>query len=108
MLNDKVEELEIVAKELLDKEIIFQSDLERLIGKRPFAKETTYEAFTKKEKSNGVDDENIKDAKEKEVTDNAEEKEVTDNADGQEDTQTNERDGSSEPKAISSRKEDSK
>lgn len=108
LLNDKVEELEIVAKELLDKEIIFQSDLERLIGKRPFAKETTYEAFTKKEKSNGVDDENIKDAKEKEVTDNAEEKEVTDNADGQEDTQTNERDGSSEPKAISSRKEDSK
>ncbi len=55
LLQDKVEELEIVAKELLDKEIIFQSDLERLIGKRPFAKDTTYETYTKKEKSNGQD-----------------------------------------------------
>jgi AFG3 family protein len=41
-----VKELEIVAKELLEKEIIFQSDLERLIGKRPFEKETTYQEFT--------------------------------------------------------------
>jgi len=29
--------LEVIAKELLEKEILFQSDLERLIGKRPFA-----------------------------------------------------------------------
>jgi AFG3 family protein len=48
LLNHKREQLEILAKELLEKEILFQSDLERLIGKRPFAKETTYEAFTKK------------------------------------------------------------
>ena len=46
LLTDKKEQLEILAKELLDKEIIFQSDLEGLIGKRPFAKETTYQAFT--------------------------------------------------------------
>jgi cell division protease FtsH len=46
LLNSKREELEIVAKELLEKEIIFQSDLERLIGKRPFEKQTTYQAFT--------------------------------------------------------------
>jgi AFG3 family protein len=32
---------------LLKKEIIFQSDLEKLIGKRPFNKPTTYEAYTK-------------------------------------------------------------
>jgi AFG3 family protein len=38
--------LEVVAKELLEKEIIFQSDLERLIGKRPFAQQTTYQKFT--------------------------------------------------------------
>ena len=38
--------LEIIAKELLEKEILFQSDLERLIGKRPFAHQTTYEKFT--------------------------------------------------------------
>jgi cell division protease FtsH len=32
----------------LEKEILFQADLERLIGKRPFEKETTYQAFTNK------------------------------------------------------------
>lgn len=46
LLTDKKEQLEILAKELLDKEIIFQSDLEGLIGKRPFEKETTYQAYT--------------------------------------------------------------
>ncbi len=46
LLIHKKKQLSIVAKELLDKEIIFQSDLERLIGKRPFAKQTTYQAFT--------------------------------------------------------------
>ncbi|WP_297335112.1 ATP-dependent zinc metalloprotease FtsH [Algoriphagus sp.] len=48
LLKDKREELEILAKELLEKEILFQSDLEKLIGKRPFEKETTYQAFTNK------------------------------------------------------------
>ena len=46
LLLDKREQLEVIAKELLEKEIIFQSDLERLIGKRPFEKQTTYQAFT--------------------------------------------------------------
>ncbi len=46
LLKRKKDKLEIVAKELLEKEIIFQSDLERLIGKRPFKRPTTYEAFT--------------------------------------------------------------
>jgi AFG3 family protein len=46
LLSDKQDLLEIIAKELLEKEIIFQSDLERLIGKRPFAHQTTYEAYT--------------------------------------------------------------
>jgi AFG3 family protein len=40
------DKLEILAKELLEKEILFQSDLERLIGKRPFAAQTTYQKFT--------------------------------------------------------------
>ncbi len=48
LLKSKRAEVETLAKELLEKEILFQSDLEKLIGKRPFAKETTYEAFTKK------------------------------------------------------------
>ena len=40
------EHLEILAKELLEKEILFQADLERLIGKRPFENQTTYQKFT--------------------------------------------------------------
>lgn len=46
LLIDKRDKLETIAKELLEKEILFQADLERLIGKRPFAQETTYQAFT--------------------------------------------------------------
>ena len=46
LLIEKKDELEIIAQELLEKEIIFQSDLVRLIGKRPFNKATTYEEFT--------------------------------------------------------------
>lgn len=46
LLEDHREHLEIIAKELLEKEILFQADLERLIGKRPFAHQTTYEKFT--------------------------------------------------------------
>lgn len=52
LLIDKQKELEIVAQELLEKEIIFQSDLEKLIGKRPFERPTTYEEFTNR-KVNG-------------------------------------------------------
>ncbi len=46
LLSHHREKLEIIAKELLEKEILFQSDLERLIGKRPFAHQTAYEKFT--------------------------------------------------------------
>ena len=41
----KRQELEVIAQELLEKEILFQSDLERLIGKRPFEQETNYQAY---------------------------------------------------------------
>jgi AFG3 family protein len=51
LLTSKKGELEILAKELLEKEILFQADLEKLIGKRPFEKETTYQAFTNKKES---------------------------------------------------------
>lgn len=47
LLTQKREELEVIAQELLSKEIIFQNDLERLIGKRPFDNDTSYQAFTK-------------------------------------------------------------
>ncbi|WP_266367227.1 ATP-dependent zinc metalloprotease FtsH [Tellurirhabdus rosea] len=45
LLTEHREGLEIIAQELLKKEILFQADLERLLGKRPFQKETTYQAY---------------------------------------------------------------
>ena len=48
LLLEKHTELEKIASELLKREILFQSDLQELIGKRPFARQTTYEAFTDK------------------------------------------------------------
>ena len=36
LLNEKKNEVEIVAKELLKREVLFQSDVEALIGKRPY------------------------------------------------------------------------
>ncbi|WP_424963367.1 ATP-dependent zinc metalloprotease FtsH [Ekhidna sp.] len=61
LLLSKKKELEILAKELLKREIIFQSDLEGLIGKRPFKTPTTYDAFTNGE----ADEEEKEDAKKK-------------------------------------------
>jgi len=46
LLKEKSEELNIVANELLEKEIIFQQDLERLIGQRPFDALTNYQKAT--------------------------------------------------------------
>jgi AFG3 family protein len=45
LLTEKRAELEIIAKELLKKEILFQADLETLIGPRPFDKETNLQAY---------------------------------------------------------------
>ncbi|NDK57608.1 ATP-dependent zinc metalloprotease FtsH [Pontibacter fetidus] len=46
LLTEKRDKLEIIAQELLEKEILFQSDLERLVGPRPFETLTTYQAHT--------------------------------------------------------------
>jgi len=58
LLIDKREELEKIAQGLLKKEILFQSDLVDLIGKRPFEKLTNYQEF--------MDSGNKKDEKEEE------------------------------------------
>ncbi len=44
LLTERRHELEIVAKELLDKEVLIQEDLERLVGKRPFGGQTNLQA----------------------------------------------------------------
>lgn len=51
LLESRRKELEIVAQELLKREILFQTDLEELIGKRPFDKPTTYQIYLEKGKS---------------------------------------------------------
>ena len=43
LLTDKKSEVEAVAKELLEKEIIFKDDIERLIGKREYDEEEVIE-----------------------------------------------------------------
>ena len=45
LLMDKHEGLEKLANKLLEKEILFQSDLEEILGKRPFDHRTTYDEF---------------------------------------------------------------
>lgn len=45
LLTDKHEGLEKLAEKLLEKEILFQSDLEEILGKRPFDNRTTYDEF---------------------------------------------------------------
>ncbi len=51
LLTDKQEGLEKLAQKLLEKEILFQSDLEEILGKRPFSHRTTYDEYV-----NGDDD----------------------------------------------------
>jgi cell division protease FtsH len=45
LLNEKREGLESIAQKLLEKEVLFQSDLEEILGKRPFDERTTYDKF---------------------------------------------------------------
>ena len=74
MLTEHRDDLEKIAQALLEKEIIFQSDLEELLGKRPFDTRTTYDEFV-----NGDGAENAEETENAEVaeeTENAEEKDV--------------------------------
>ncbi len=48
LLTTKRDQLEIISQELLAKEILYQADLERLIGKRPFERDTAYQAYKKR------------------------------------------------------------
>src|SRR5690606_23225637 len=45
LLLEKREGLIKIAEKLLEKEILFQSDLEEILGKRPFDTKTTYDEF---------------------------------------------------------------
>jgi cell division protease FtsH len=64
LLLEKKNELEVLAKELLEKEILFQTDLERLIGKRPFDHPTVYQAYTNGATKDKVEDAQVESNKE--------------------------------------------
>jgi cell division protease FtsH len=48
-LKSKQDKLTILAEQLLKKEVLFQSDLEALVGPRPFEQLTSYQEFIKGE-----------------------------------------------------------
>jgi len=56
LLLEKKDGLKLLADKLLDKEILFQSDLEEILGKRPFDTRTTYDEFVN---SGGSGDQDI-------------------------------------------------
>ena len=60
LLSKHQKELIILAEELLEKEVIFQSDLENLIGKRPFKKLTNYQEYTDGDRYAKVEEEKTK------------------------------------------------
>ena len=61
LLINKKEQLEKIAKKLLEKEILFQNDIEILIGKRPFKNPTNYQSFTKEKDENKIEEKIQKD-----------------------------------------------
>ncbi|MBO0930503.1 ATP-dependent zinc metalloprotease FtsH [Fibrella aquatilis] len=63
MLQEHRAGLEIIAKELLEKEILFQKDLVRLLGERPFERDTAYAANKKRGVAEEVKEEIGKEAK---------------------------------------------
>jgi len=60
LLTDKRSQLESVAQELLQKEIIFKTDMERLIGNRPFEEHKMHEDLTEVEVVEEATDESEK------------------------------------------------
>jgi cell division protease FtsH len=65
LLTEQRDGLEKLAEKLLEKEILFQSDLEEILGKRPFDNRTTYDEFV-----NGIEPkEEIEEIKQEETVD---------------------------------------
>src|SRR5690606_4822842 len=55
LLTERRKEVEIIAEELLKKEVLYKDDLERLIGKRPFVEEQTFGDIVVKDVAPNVD-----------------------------------------------------
>jgi AFG3 family protein len=74
LLTEKRAQLEAVAQELLQKEIIFKTDLDRLIGNRPFEEHKMHEDLAKLEVKTEEEVVDTVDADIEEVPDNTENK----------------------------------
>lgn len=61
LLRDKNEELHKLANTLLDKEVLLKSDLEELIGKRPFGEEEAPKVNTSEDKNSDIEEAEVLD-----------------------------------------------
>jgi cell division protease FtsH len=71
LLKDKKDKLTILAEQLLKKEVLFQSDLEELVGPRPFEQLTSYQEFikgeTEKKRKDAKDERDLAEIEKKKV-----------------------------------------
>jgi cell division protease FtsH len=63
--------LEALAQELLKREIIYQSDLEKIIGKRPFEAPTSYESFVNSDNGKKEDEDKTDEVTSAQIKDDA-------------------------------------
>ena len=76
LLNTRKSELESLAHELLKKEVLFQYDLENIIGKRPFQHKTNFESYMENNPETVIEEASTIDETPKETTESSENKET--------------------------------
>jgi AFG3 family protein len=76
LLTARKSELESLAHELLKKEVLFQYDLEKIIGKRPFQHKTNFESYMENNPVPVIDENSIIEEAPKEITESTENKET--------------------------------
>ncbi len=76
LLTARKSELESLAHELLKKEVLFQYDLEKIIGKRPFQHKTNFESYMENNPVPVIDENSIIEEAPKETTESTENKET--------------------------------
>jgi AFG3 family protein len=72
LLTSRKSELESLAHELLKKEVLFQYDLEKIIGKRPFQHKTNFESYMENNPVPVIDETSTIEEAPKETTENLE------------------------------------
>lgn len=78
LITEKRGEIEKIAKELLQKEIIFQSDIIRLIGERPFEQKNSLSEYLTHQDGDAIENDSDKTVKDSVVQDVSQEKDSND------------------------------